>query len=50
VLNPTDNRETIVPKHPIRTTGFLPSLSERAPQKTEEQASARAKAAIRIPA
>jgi hypothetical protein len=72
VASPTDRRDTMVPKQPRRTTGFLPILSERAPQKlvissaeldlkiksdqrlirsyTEEQASASAKAAIRIPA
>lgn len=72
VASPTDRSETIVPMQPRRTTGFLPSRSERAPQKlvhssahflngesrmkeliesyTEEQASARAKAAIRMPA
>ena len=33
VASPTDSRDTMVPKQPRRTTGFLPIRSERAPQK-----------------
>jgi hypothetical protein len=33
VASPTERRDTIVPKQPRRTTGFLPIRSESAPQK-----------------
>jgi hypothetical protein len=32
VLSPTDIRDTMVPKQPRMTTGFLPIRSDRAPQ------------------
>ena len=50
LANPIINSESIVPKHPKRSTGLRPTLSESDPHATPVRASARAKEEMRMPA